>query len=582
MLSAHSEHLTLKGIQLARGAPTLTHCMFADDTIIFLKADTCNCSTFVNILNAYCRASGQVVNLEKSNLFFSRNTPPERKEEIAHTLGVNEAVNPGSYLGLPIIWEGSKLKALAYVRDRVGKKVMGWQRKCLSFAGREVMIKAVINAIPIYSMSFFKFPTGTCKQLDRLVSKFFWGGSIDSSTIHWKAWTQLTKSKQEGGLGFKDFVGFNDALLAKTAWRITQFPEAMWAKILKSIYFPATSFMNAHKGHRASWCWDSILKGREFLRKQLHWQVGTGHYIEVWNDSWIPTNPDGRLRAQNTSRVNKDMLVAELINDGTWNLEPIRGVISQADADNIAKIHILNGCTTDTLIWKGSKNGDYSVKLAYRKDGHQADAKSLDKASTSFFLDAAVWKKIWSLKTIPRVRSFLWQILNKTLASNEALFKRKCSASPLCPICEQHMETLEHLFLLCSWSRRSWFLTPMGLQISDYAIRSIEEWIVDFLSSQTPNAEFVMLYVANHLWSIWKTRCKWIFEHLEPMLESAVKLTNELMSSLPLGLEPTAGGGGRKKEELQLRWLKPVVGSLKVNCDGAWCKSTQRGGGVLV
>lgn len=160
--------------------------------------------------------------------------------------------DPGKYLGLPILWGLSKQRALAFVREKVGKKVSGWQRRCLSFAGREVMIKAVINAIPIYSMTCFKFPKATCQELDRMMSKFFWGSSITANTIHWNSWKSMTRAKDEGSLGFNDFAGFNDAFLAKTAWRILQFPEDKWVRILKSIYFPNTTFLRAAKGGRAS------------------------------------------------------------------------------------------------------------------------------------------------------------------------------------------------------------------------------------------------------------------------------------------------------------------------------------------
>lgn len=124
-----------------------------------------------------------------------------------------------------MLWGSSKQQALAFVRDRIGKKVQGWQKKCLSFSGREVMIKAVISAIPIYSMACFKYPSGTCKVLDSLVSNYFWGNSGEATNLHWKAWNVMIQAKQDGGMGFKDFMGFNEALLAKTAWRITQNPN---------------------------------------------------------------------------------------------------------------------------------------------------------------------------------------------------------------------------------------------------------------------------------------------------------------------------------------------------------------------
>lgn len=76
MMNCKTEQGEMRGIKLARGSSKLTHCiMFADDTIVFLRATRDNCENFIHILNAYCSASGQQINLEKSNLFFSSKYP---------------------------------------------------------------------------------------------------------------------------------------------------------------------------------------------------------------------------------------------------------------------------------------------------------------------------------------------------------------------------------------------------------------------------------------------------------------------------------------------------------------------------
>lgn len=59
-----------------------------------------------------------------------------------------------------------------FVRDKVAKKMQGWKRNLLSQAGKEVMIKAVVNAIPAYAMHCFRFPKKMCADLDSLVSDF--------------------------------------------------------------------------------------------------------------------------------------------------------------------------------------------------------------------------------------------------------------------------------------------------------------------------------------------------------------------------------------------------------------------------
>ncbi|KAG5553929.1 hypothetical protein RHGRI_011706 [Rhododendron griersonianum] len=68
----------------------------------------------------------------------------------------------------------------------------------------------------------------------------------------------------------------NEALLARQGWRLLMNPQSYWAKIMKGLYFPNSSFLEAKKGHRASWAWMSLLHGRELLAKGLRWQVQSG------------------------------------------------------------------------------------------------------------------------------------------------------------------------------------------------------------------------------------------------------------------------------------------------------------------
>lgn len=183
--------------------------------MFFLKADKDNCATFMRLLNGYCLASGQLVNLEKSCFFFTDNTPDVIKKDCCDVLGIDVANSPRKYLRLPILWGRSKFEALAFVRDRVSNKVQGWKHSLLSYGGREVLIKAVANSIPTYSMFCFKFPKKTCSELDSIVSRFWWGQQKDEGRIHWISLKKLSSSKRSGGLGFKDFSMFNLALLAK-------------------------------------------------------------------------------------------------------------------------------------------------------------------------------------------------------------------------------------------------------------------------------------------------------------------------------------------------------------------------------
>lgn len=74
------------------------------------------------------------------------------------------------------------------------------------------------------------------------------------------------------------------------------------------------------------------------LEEQLCWQVGTGHYIEVWRDGWIPENPKSMLVATNPIGINANMLVAELIMNIRWNLDMICNAIDPSDVTHILDI----------------------------------------------------------------------------------------------------------------------------------------------------------------------------------------------------------------------------------------------------
>lgn len=65
-----------------------------------------------------------------------------------------------------------------HFKERIRKKVSCWKEQCLSKSGKEILIKSIATAIPSYAMSCFKFSSTFCKEINALLSNFWWGQKV--------------------------------------------------------------------------------------------------------------------------------------------------------------------------------------------------------------------------------------------------------------------------------------------------------------------------------------------------------------------------------------------------------------------
>ncbi|CAL9015940.1 unnamed protein product [Prunus brigantina] len=353
----------------------LSHLLFVDDSIFFLRADETNCRRFMHLLNRHCAATGQLVNHQKSCLYFSSNTPTERKTIIDSILGVEGMDNLGNYLGMPTMWWRSKKVAMNYVKERVKDKISSWKQSSLSLAGKEVLIKAVATVVPTYPMHCFKFTKGLCDEINSELAKFWWGKHDSDAKIHWRSWSALCVPKSEGGLGFRDLNTFNLSLLGKQAWKLIHDPNTYWAKLIKARYFPNCEFMNVVAGHCPSWGCVSLLEGREVIKKNLRHQVFNGLNTKIWQDRWLLPLHHGFVDPLTNVPSNAPQLVSEIL-DGqtrTWNTQAIAQFVSQDTIKLIREVPIGNLHMDDRIVCPWNKSGLYSVKFGGLCFFHQGE-----------------------------------------------------------------------------------------------------------------------------------------------------------------------------------------------------------------
>lgn len=93
--------------------------------------------------------------MEKSSICFSKNTKAKDKKETCEPLEGVRTVSQGKYLGLPMVITRTKGQIFGYIKDSIKARLSSWKNKLLSAVGKEVMLKAVTMAMPIYAMSCF-------------------------------------------------------------------------------------------------------------------------------------------------------------------------------------------------------------------------------------------------------------------------------------------------------------------------------------------------------------------------------------------------------------------------------------------
>lgn len=229
---------SLKELKICRGAPGLSRLLFADDTLLFFQASVEQAAHVKEVLECYERGTGQLVNPAKCSIMFNPKGNVAEQEEVANNLQVQVTAFEARYLGLPTARGRQKRSKFQSIKERMSKRLMDYSEKCVSSGAKEVLIKSVAQALPTYIMSVFQLPVTLCDELTGMIREFWWGTEKGKKKMAWLAWDKLTLKKCGGGIGFKDLRLFNQALLARQAWSLLEYPDSLCARMLKAKYYP--------------------------------------------------------------------------------------------------------------------------------------------------------------------------------------------------------------------------------------------------------------------------------------------------------------------------------------------------------
>ncbi|PNT78255.1 hypothetical protein BRADI_1g76105v3 [Brachypodium distachyon] len=212
---------------------------------------------------------------------------------------------------------------------------------------------------------------------------------------------------------------FNQALLARQAWRLLQCPDSLCARMLKAKYYPNGNLIDTVFTGNPSSTWSAISYGLELLKKGIIWRVGNGRHIRIWRDNWIPRHMALKV-VSNQGRCRLWWVSDLLDENGGWRQELVRRIFLPADSDAILRIKTSPRLAPDFLAWHPEKMGSFSVRSAYRL-GVDSSKLTNDRTATSSHPDGSdpCWNKIWTCIAPPKVKIFAWKAANNALATEE-------------------------------------------------------------------------------------------------------------------------------------------------------------------
>ena len=575
----------LHGIRLSAQGPSVHHLLFADDSLLLCEASSDDGAEIVRRLKLYGEASGQVINYTKSSIIFGAKVPIHLREEMKTILGIEQEGGEGSYLGLPECFSSSKGKLLSFIHDKVQGRLRGGGAKVLSQGGKEIILKSVGLALPVFAMTCFKLPKDLCAKLTSIMTEFWWGGTAEKRKIAWVAWKKLCKSKELGGMGFKDIEWFNQALLCKQAWRIWYKPQSLLARVMKSRYFRQGDFLECGIGTRPSYAWRSIIHGRELLLQGLWKRVGNGQDTHVWYENWlrmeIPRPPRYR-----TDDVDLTLKVSDLIDAryGTWDVARVRHLFVEEDANHILGMK-LDHRREDTLVWGFSRDGKYDSQSGYKLLEHLQTISSPEAPSLPP-VEKRLWSNIWKVKTLPKIRHFMWRALAGALAVATRLRTRGIQIDPSCKMCHAHPETICHILFHCHTTKEVWRLSNITLPPAGFSMNSVFlnfHHLMDVCRRST-SSDTSSKYFPWILWHLWKARNMSVFERVS-LGASDIWERVKVDAAAWFGANDPSS---RNEELIQsslvnvLRWQKPSASFVKCNIGTSWIDDRQNCGAAWI
>ncbi|KAJ4813587.1 RNA-directed DNA polymerase (reverse transcriptase)-related family protein [Rhynchospora pubera] len=402
--------------------------------------------------------------------------------------------------GLPL--SNKKLKREDYVNllQRFKLKLDTWSSSMLSMAGRLTLINSCLSSLPVYFMSVFRLPKWVIHDIDTIRRTFLWqGSSTHARKLITVAWDKVCTPKQVGGLGVSDINTFNLTLLAKWLWKWHHQSFSPWKHLVVNLLTEPTIFPS-----HSPLC-STFQELLPAFRVITYFKISSGKSASFWLHNWGLGILCYSYSDLYSYCIDQHLLVSTFL--ANWN--DIFGLFRPSLLASTSACQHL----TSLLQTISSFLSVTTTQESQQPDQLHCTLKNDSFTSAAFYKFLKLLpqipsrlKYIWKLKVPPRVKTFIWLLLQNKLATIDNLQRRGMTLVNRCSLCQIECESVFHISNSCSFFSATLQLVFNLASIPLITFSSTEAALIS--KEMTTTSQQLLAITCYYLW---RERCSRIF-----------------------------------------------------------------------
>ncbi|XP_074271403.1 uncharacterized protein LOC141595338 [Silene latifolia] len=174
--------------------------------------------------------------------------------------------------------------------EKVVVRIRSWGTRQLSYAGRLVLVRAVLSQLHCFWSRIFIIPVTVIDRIERICRNYLWEGLDQYHKAPPMAWDNVCKDKKHRGLGIINCRQWNVAMIGKYVWWLVSKADHLWIKWVNHIYIKGQDWLTYHPTISSSWTWRKICQVKDQPSAGFNngvWQSDQGIYTVSIGYQWL-------------------------------------------------------------------------------------------------------------------------------------------------------------------------------------------------------------------------------------------------------------------------------------------------------